>query len=73
MLERVAALAATHPDLAGRADLRLPLHDPSGASGADVGVTVTVDGAALLSWADGAGGDLPWRRTRDPWAVLVAS
>jgi A/G-specific adenine glycosylase len=27
---------------------------------------------ALLSWSDGARRDLPWRRTRDPWAVLVS-
>jgi A/G-specific adenine glycosylase len=25
-----------------------------------------------LAWADGARRDLPWRRTRDPWAVLVS-
>ncbi|MGH9126358.1 MAG: A/G-specific adenine glycosylase [Acidimicrobiales bacterium] len=29
---------------------------------------------ALLAWTDAGGGwrDLPWRRTRDPWAVLVS-
>ena len=27
---------------------------------------------ALLAWAEGARRDLPWRRTRDPWAVLVS-
>jgi len=27
---------------------------------------------SLLAWADAAGRDLPWRRTRDPWAVLVS-
>ncbi len=27
---------------------------------------------ALLAWADDLGRDLPWRRTRDPWAVLVS-
>jgi len=27
---------------------------------------------ALLGWADERGRDLPWRRTRDPWAVLVS-
>ena len=26
----------------------------------------------LLVWADGNLRDLPWRRTRDPWAVMVA-
>lgn len=28
--------------------------------------------AALLSWFDTVGRDLPWRRTRDPWAILVS-
>ena len=27
---------------------------------------------ALLDWSDGARRDLPWRATRDPWAVLVS-
>ncbi len=27
---------------------------------------------SLSAWADGAHRDLPWRRTRDPWAVLVS-
>ena len=27
---------------------------------------------ALSEWAEGARRDLPWRRTRDPWAVLVS-
>ena len=26
----------------------------------------------LLSWYDGARRDLPWRRTRDPWAIWVS-
>ncbi|HZU17570.1 MAG TPA: A/G-specific adenine glycosylase [Candidatus Dormibacteraeota bacterium] len=28
--------------------------------------------SALLGWAERARRDLPWRRTRDPWAVLVS-
>ena len=28
--------------------------------------------AALLAWSEGTRRDLPWRRTRDPWAVLVS-
>lgn len=28
--------------------------------------------AALLAWYDGDHRDLPWRRTSDPWAVLVS-
>lgn len=27
---------------------------------------------ALLAWWGGRGRDLPWRRTRDPWAILVS-
>lgn len=27
---------------------------------------------ALLAWAEHAHRDLPWRRTRDPWAILVS-
>jgi len=27
---------------------------------------------ALQAWGDGVRRDLPWRRTRDPWAVLVS-
>ena len=27
---------------------------------------------ALLTWAAARGRDLPWRRTRDPWAILVS-
>jgi A/G-specific adenine glycosylase len=33
---------------------------------------VTALQIALTAWADGAGRDLPWRTTRDPWAVLVS-
>ena len=28
--------------------------------------------AALLAWYDTNRRDLPWRRTRDPWAILVS-
>src|ERR1700712_2456469 len=27
---------------------------------------------AVLAWYDGAGRDLPWRRTHDPYAILVS-
>src|ERR687895_2637554 len=27
---------------------------------------------ALLAWFEDNGRDLPWRRTRDPWRVLVS-
>ena len=33
---------------------------------------MTPFGATLLGWADGVRRDLPWRHTRDPWAVLVS-
>ena len=29
-------------------------------------------GSALLAWGERTRRDLPWRRTRDPWAVLVS-
>jgi A/G-specific adenine glycosylase len=31
-----------------------------------------VDVEALLAWYDAGHRDLPWRRTRDPWAILVS-
>jgi A/G-specific adenine glycosylase len=31
-----------------------------------------LDVAAVLEWAAGRRDDLPWRHTRDPWAVLVS-
>ncbi|MDQ2725952.1 MAG: A/G-specific adenine glycosylase, partial [Actinomycetota bacterium] len=27
---------------------------------------------SLLAWSDRTRRDLPWRRTRDPWAILVS-
>ena len=30
------------------------------------------DVEAVLAWSDGRRDDLPWRQTRDPWAVLVS-
>jgi A/G-specific adenine glycosylase len=33
---------------------------------------LTLDTAGVLAWADANRRDLPWRRTRDPWAVLVS-
>jgi A/G-specific adenine glycosylase len=33
---------------------------------------LTVDRDAVLAWGDQHRRDLPWRRTRDPWAVLVS-
>jgi A/G-specific adenine glycosylase len=34
--------------------------------------TGPVDQGALLAWGERTRRDLPWRRTRDPWAVLVS-
>lgn len=31
-----------------------------------------MEGDAVLAWARDAGRDLPWRRSRDPWAILVS-
>jgi A/G-specific adenine glycosylase len=31
-----------------------------------------IDTDAVMAWADASRRDLPWRRTRDPWAVLVS-
>jgi A/G-specific adenine glycosylase len=42
------------------------------ASDADAGTPVEVDQAALLAWGEAHLRDLPWRRSRDPWAVLVS-
>ena len=33
---------------------------------------IDLDVAPVLEWASGRREDLPWRRTRDPWAVLVS-
>ena len=37
-----------------------------------MGVVATVDPAVVLSWGLPGLRDLPWRHTRDPWAVLVS-
>lgn len=34
--------------------------------------TVSAEQRALLQWGESVRRDLPWRRTRDPWAVLVS-
>ncbi len=36
------------------------------------GLSLPADRAGILDWARGHHRDLPWRRTRDPWAVLVS-
>ena len=37
-----------------------------------VGVTLSAVEAELLAWYDEHGRDLPWRHTRDPYAILVS-
>jgi A/G-specific adenine glycosylase len=36
------------------------------------GAAAVIDPQVLLAWGAGRLRDLPWRRTRDPWAVLVS-
>jgi A/G-specific adenine glycosylase len=48
-------------------DLTLDPADP-----ATVAESVEVDQAVLLAWGERHLRDLPWRRSRDPWAVLVS-
>lgn len=43
--------------------------EPASEPGAQSGAAFA---AVLASWWEGARRDLPWRRTRDPWAILVA-
>jgi A/G-specific adenine glycosylase len=38
----------------------------------DQGVTTSPEQRAVLAWAAANRRDLPWRTTRDPWAVLVS-
>lgn len=55
--------------------VRVPLRDPCVAV-ADDGLNAPLVGAtdreALLAWGRTELRDLPWRRTRDPWKVLVS-
>ena len=67
-LDEVAELARTHPDLAGRAAVHLPLLHRRVLVRADL----TPFQAGLLTWTATTRRDLPWRDTRDPWAVLVS-
>src|SRR4051794_25211743 len=57
---RHVPVPAHHP----RLRVRTRLIDPSTAP--------LVDQAALLAWSDSCRRDLPWRRTRDPWSILVS-
>ncbi len=38
----------------------------------DAGERIADERAALLGWGESIRRDLPWRETRDPWAVLVS-
>jgi A/G-specific adenine glycosylase len=43
--------------------------DPGGPAAPGLGAPAR---QAVLAWGDASNRDLPWRHTRDPWAVLVA-
>ncbi|MEL7155915.1 MAG: A/G-specific adenine glycosylase [Actinomycetota bacterium] len=45
--------------------------DPAGSGDEDVSPLAPATGA-VLDWFGANGRDLPWRRTRDPWAVMVS-
>lgn len=47
--------------------------EPIGSARTPIGLDGLSAGAApVLAWFARAGRDLPWRRTREPWAILVA-
>jgi A/G-specific adenine glycosylase len=50
--------------------IALPGTDPAPSAGAPVPTDVLV--ATALDWYADRGRDLPWRRTRDPYAILVS-
>jgi A/G-specific adenine glycosylase len=53
--------------------VRLPLRHPGVVvPGGLTPPSPSVDREAVLAWGDRELRDLPWRRTRDPWAVLVS-
>ncbi len=51
--------------------VRFPLHDTRLLVLPHL-IAVDVDHDGLLAWAEASRRDLPWRHTRDPWAVLVS-
>jgi len=56
------------PEVSSPAAAPRSTSSPAPTLGEDTGVLQR----SLLAWARAAGRDLPWRRTRDPWAVLVS-
>lgn len=58
---------AGHRRREGGDGLRAPASVPALPRARASGLT-----AAVLAWGDGNRRDLPWRRTRDPWLVLVS-
>ena len=68
---RSATWSRTHPELAGRRHVRVPVTTPT-SSGAAAGLTRRAAARRCSRGASGNRRDLPWRRTRDPWAVLVS-
>src|SRR4051812_50061029 len=61
------ALAAPGVGKTGGQDGRAPKSVPT-----VVGERLTAVHDALLGWYGRVGRDLPWRRTRDPYAILVS-
>ncbi|MGH9137529.1 MAG: A/G-specific adenine glycosylase, partial [Acidimicrobiales bacterium] len=53
-------------------DLRPDPHPPPRDGVRRLRRLTRLDSAALLAWGERHLRDLPWRRTRDPWAVLVS-
>ncbi|MGI8776417.1 MAG: A/G-specific adenine glycosylase [Acidimicrobiales bacterium] len=49
-----------------------PEGSPSGGDGAATDATTVTLRDGILAWGRPAYRDLPWRRTRDPWAILVS-
>ncbi len=66
------ALNPTHPQGVRRRGPARPVRAPVQLLRALVSTRLTPVQRRLLDWASAHGRDLPWRRTRDPWAVLVS-
>ena len=53
--------------------MAVPVHlTGTGAPVGEIGDVAEVDQGVLLAWGERHLRDLPWRRSRDPWAVLVS-
>jgi A/G-specific adenine glycosylase len=64
--ESVGRSASSQPAAGGKGNGTLPV-------AAEAAATLPVAAASgLIDWYRALGRDLPWRRTRDPWAILVS-